>query len=80
MLFDFMHNNVLPAEMRQRNRSRMDSGRRTTSITRAPKLAEFSTISWSHTIAQVRLDTPEIYCADVQQWAAAVLADTASFQ
>ena len=78
MLFDFIYNDVLPADMRQRLSGKVNSGRRTTSITRGPKLAEFSTIVWSHTIAQVRLDTPAIYCADVEQWAKAVLADTAS--
>lgn len=33
-------------------------------------------IRWSRTIADVRLDSPTHYCADVRAWAAAVVADT----
>jgi hypothetical protein len=35
-------------------------------------------IVWTRTVADVRADTPEHYCADVRAWAAAVLVDTAA--
>jgi hypothetical protein len=35
-------------------------------------------IRWTMTVAEVRLDTPEQYCADVRRWAESVLADSAA--
>jgi hypothetical protein len=56
----------------------MDSGQRTWSITRGPKLAGVESIAWTRTIADVRLDTAEHYCADVRAWAESILVDSAA--
>jgi hypothetical protein len=71
----FVEEAVTPAEMRKRNRARLNSRQRDWSITKGPKLAEFDMIAWSRTIADVRLDDPQTYCADVERWAESVLAD-----
>ena len=76
MLAQFVEEGVSPAAMRGRNRVRFDSAHRSWSITKGAKLPEFETILWSRTIAGVRLDDPETYCADVQLWATYVLKDT----
>ncbi|HEX5501684.1 MAG TPA: DUF5946 family protein [Thermomicrobiales bacterium] len=66
-----------PDAARRQHRRDVDSGRRAWSITKGDKLAGVDGIAWTRTIADVRLDTPEHYCADVRAWAASVLADTA---
>lgn len=76
MVARFIRAGVTPAEMRRRNRHRLDSGRRAWSLTQGPRLAEFDTIAWSRTIASVRPENPETYCDDVKLWATCVLADT----
>ncbi|GIK74587.1 MAG: hypothetical protein BroJett021_35750 [Chloroflexota bacterium] len=76
MLAQFVRDDVTPAEMRQKNRSQLDSGQRAGHINRGAKLTEFDTIRWTSTIADVRFDDCEIYCADVARWALSVLADT----
>lgn len=47
------------------------------SLVRGEKLPGVEEIRWSLTIADIRMDTPEVYCADVRLWAAAVLKDSA---
>jgi len=76
MIAQFIQGGITPAEMRKQNRSRFDSGRRKWSVTKGAKLSEFDAIEWSRTIAEVRLDNPDIYCADVKLWAMSVLTDT----
>ncbi len=77
MLREFIEQGTSPADMRKRNRSRVDSGNRKWSITRGPKFARFASITWTRTIADVRFDNAEDYCADVTLWAESVLRDTA---
>ncbi|MBK8899784.1 MAG: hypothetical protein IPM53_01250 [Anaerolineaceae bacterium] len=72
----FIYKGTTPADVRKRNRQKLDSGQRSWRITKGEKLSEFDTIVWSHTIADVRLDNPEIYCADIKRWAITVLEDT----
>ncbi len=76
-LRQFVQEGLKPAEARRRNRIRLDSGHRTWSVIRGPKLAGVEQIRWTFTVADVRLDTPEHYCADVRRWAESVLADSA---
>ena len=71
------HNDELtPAMARQRYGEKFDSGHRTWSVTRGAKLPGVENIAWTRTIADVRLDTAEGYCADVRRWAESVLADS----
>ena len=76
MMAQFIQAGITPAEIWKQNRSRFDSGHRTWHVTKGAKLSEFDTIVWSRTIADVRLDNPETYCADVKLWAKSVLTDT----
>lgn len=77
LLAEFMAG-LTPAEVRRRNRQQWASGQRTWSITKGPKLAGVEDVIWSVTVADVRLDTAEHYCADVGRWAEGVLADSES--
>ena len=78
LLAQFVGGALTPDEALQRTRATLAGGRRAWSFTRGPKLAEVEQIVWSRTVADVRADTAERYCADVRAWAAAVLADTAA--
>jgi hypothetical protein len=77
LLAEFVSGDLSPAAARQRNRRALDSGNRDWSITRGPKLERFDQITWTRTMADVRLDDAESYRADVRTWATAVIADTA---
>jgi hypothetical protein len=65
-----------PDVARKQNRRQVASGQRSWSFTRGEKLAAVDQLAWTRTIADVRLDTAEHYCADVREWAARVVADT----
>lgn len=65
------------AEIRAEYQRKLDSGQRTWSVTKGEKLTEFDAIQWSFTIADLRLDSPERYVADVKRWAECLLKDTA---
>lgn len=78
MLAQFIEGDITPDTMRKRNRSKFDSAHRTWSVTKGPKLPEFDAVVWSRTIADIRLDDPETYCADVRLWAVSILKDTES--
>jgi hypothetical protein len=67
-----------PDEARQRVRSEVGSNKRNWSFTKGEKLAGVEDIAWTRTIAAVRLDTAEHYCADVRAWAASIVADSAA--
>lgn len=69
-----------PAAARQQNRARLDGGRRTWRMTRGEGIEPPAGMTWSRTIAGVRLENPAVYCADVVEWARAVLADTADWE
>lgn len=43
------------------------------------KFADFDSITWSFTIANVRLEDASEYCADVKNWANHLLQDTQLF-
>ncbi len=77
-LRQFVEEGLKPTDARRRNRIRLDSGHRAWSVTRGPKLAGVEQIHWTFTVADLRLDTPEHYCADVKRWAQSVLADSAA--
>ncbi len=76
LLSKFVYDNWTPAMARRQYRVSADSGHRTWSFTKGAKLAGVENVSWSFTIADIRLDSAEIYCADVTRWAKQILADT----
>jgi hypothetical protein len=57
------------------DRKKFDSRHRTWSFTKGEKLAGVEGIRWSRTIADVRLDSAEHYCADVLIWGKSILSD-----
>lgn len=75
-LAQFIQHGLAPAEARRKNRARLDSGHRSWSLTKGPKLPGIENIRWTITIADIRLDTAENYCADVRRWAESILADS----
>src|SRR4030066_27450 len=78
LLDQFINHGLTPQTARKQYRDRSDNANRKWSITRGEKLPGFEQIAWSRTIADVRLDTPEHYCADVRSWAMSILADSES--
>jgi hypothetical protein len=78
LLRQFVEDGLVPDEARRRGRVQVDSGHRSWSFTRGPKLPGVELLRWTMTVAEVRLDTPEHYCADVRRWAESVLADSAA--
>ena len=75
-LAQVLRQGLTPADLRRQNRQKLDSGRRKWKVTRGEKLAAVDSIAWTRTIADVRLDNHEVYCADVKLWASNLLADT----
>lgn len=65
-----------PGPARDPDRTRFSSANRRFRFTRGDKLAGVETIRWSITIADIRLDTPELYCAGVSTWGRSILADS----
>ena len=76
MLAQFVREGVTPSSMRKQNRAKLDSGKRDWSITKGTKLVRVQDIKWTRSIADVRQDDSEAYCADVKQWASSVLVDS----
>ncbi len=76
LLAKFVYDGWTLAMARRRSRVNADSGHRTWSFTRGAKLPGVEDIVWSYTIANVKLDTAESYCADVRHWAESILADS----
>ena len=76
LLAKFVYEGLSPSDARKQNRAQVDSGNRKWSFTKGTKLAQVDNIRWTRTIADVRLDNAENYCAAVRLWAASVLADT----
>ncbi len=76
LLARFVYEGLSPADARKQNRERVDSGNRKWSFTKGAKLAQVDNIRWTRTVADVRIDTAENYCADVKLWAASILKNT----
>jgi hypothetical protein len=75
LLVQFIEQDKTPAEVRAQNRRKLDSHQRKWSITKGERISTEG-LTWTRTIAAVRLDNPDTYCADVELWAKSVLADT----
>jgi hypothetical protein len=67
---------LTPQEALRAYRNAVASGNRMYSFTKGPKLAGVESIAWTRTIADVRLDTAEHYCADVWAWAERIVHDS----
>lgn len=76
LLAKFVYDGWTPAMARRHYRAEADSRHRTWSFTRGARLPGVEAIVWRFTVADVKLTTAEIYCADVRHWAESILADT----
>ena len=75
LLREFLVENKSPLEVRRTNRSLVDSGKRTWKFSSPDGLPKIGQVRWTMTILDVRMEPAELYCADINKWAAAVLAD-----
>jgi hypothetical protein len=75
LLIKFVREDWTPEMARRQNRVAADSGKRDWSFTKGEKLPGVEDILWQYTIADVRLDAAEHYCADVRRWAESILQD-----
>lgn len=75
-LRQFLSSTTRPSINADWGRTSFDSGHRTWNFTRGEKIAGVEIIVWSRTIADVRLDSAELYCADVLMWGLSILADS----
>ncbi|MCW5875044.1 MAG: hypothetical protein KIS88_10405 [Anaerolineales bacterium] len=78
LLSEFVFDGLTPENARRKIGRHVDSRNRTFSIVRGEKLLGVEQIEWGLTIADVRLDTAEHYCADVRRWARQVCKDSAA--
>jgi hypothetical protein len=76
MVAQFIHQGITPEDARRQSRKRFDSSQRRWSVTKGAKMAGLDGIVWTRTMADVRVATPDLYCADVKAWATGVLSDT----
>lgn len=76
ILAQFVKEGTTPSAIRKQNRAKLKSGKRDWSITTGAKLAGVENISWTRTIADVRLDDANAYCEGVREWAEHVLKDS----
>lgn len=75
LLRDFIIENKPPAFVRVQNKDKVDSGKREFKIKSKTGERIISKSTWNKTILDVRTDSAEVYCADVNDWAMAVLKD-----
>ncbi len=75
LLREFLVENKPPSFIRQQNRDVVDSGQRGFKITSRSGERVIAKSDWTRTICDVRTETAELYCAEIEAWARAVLAD-----
>lgn len=78
LLYDMITLNLSQEEAYRRSTSMMDNRQRQWQFAKGPRLQEVEDITWNKTIADLRTESAAHYCADVRDWARAVLADTAA--
>lgn len=75
LLREFLVENKSPAFIRKQNRDVVDGGKRGFKITSRSGERLIAKSEWTRTICDVRAETAGFYCADIEAWARAVLAD-----
>lgn len=66
---------LTPQEARRRINQALIGTRKTFSLTKGERMPGLADVSWSWTIARVRLETADQYVEDVRQWARHTLSD-----
>jgi hypothetical protein len=80
LLNKFLCGNKPPAFIRRQNRDTLDSRKRSFKLKSKTGLPVIRRSTWSMTILDVPVETPEAYCAGVRAWAGAVLGDAESLE
>jgi hypothetical protein len=80
LLREFLVENKPPAFIRRQNRDLVDSGKRTFKIKSRDGKPVINKTSWTKTILDVRTESAEVYCADVNAWARSALEDAAGLK
>jgi hypothetical protein len=75
LLREFLVENKSPAFVRKQNKNKVDSGKRDFKIKSKTRQPVIGKTAWTKTILDVRAENAEVYCADVTEWAKAVLKD-----
>ena len=75
LLREFIVEKKSPSLVRQQVKDSVDSGKRTFKFKSKDGKPVISKTSWTKTILDVRTENAEVYCADVNSWATAVLED-----
>jgi len=76
LLHEFIVEGKSPSVIRQQVKDSVDSGKRTFKFKSADGKPVIQKTSWKKTILDIRLDDPEIYCADVAAWARSVFDES----
>lgn len=76
LLLEFVEGGVTPQEVRQRDREKVDSGKRDWKIKARPGMVASyrNPIRWTMTSADVIARGPDAYITSVQEWARSVIA------
>jgi hypothetical protein len=77
LLQKFVQDGIRPADVRTRNRKDLDSGNRTWSLSKGPRLQLPPSFTWTLTILSVDDSDSEQYSQDINRWARQVLEDAA---
>ena len=75
LLREFLVENKSPEHVRRQNRDLVDSGKRKFKIASKDGLPVINKSLWKKTILNVRTENAEVYCADVNLWARAMLEE-----
>lgn len=75
LLREFIVEKKSPSLIRQQVKDSVDSGKRTFKFKSKDGKPVISKSTWTKTILDVRTENAEVYCADVNAWAQAVLED-----
>jgi hypothetical protein len=76
LLSRFVEENLDPQTARHEIQQSPQGSQRGWSLTRGEKHPGVATIRWTRTVADLRLDSPDHYCADVRAWARSILEDS----
>jgi hypothetical protein len=78
LLREFLVEHKSPAFILSQYRHLVDSGKRKFRITSKDGMPVIKKTMWAKTIVDVRMETADIYCADVIEWARTVMEEAAT--
>ena len=75
LLREFVVEKKSPSLIRQQVSKSVDSGKRTFTFKSKTGVPVITKSTWAKTILDVRVESAEVYCADINAWAKAALED-----